>query len=59
MIPKGFRAAAVEAQMRYKNRPDLGLIAADEFQAAAGVFTQNVSQAAPVTWSKNRIAHGR
>ncbi|MDR2423043.1 MAG: bifunctional glutamate N-acetyltransferase/amino-acid acetyltransferase ArgJ [Deltaproteobacteria bacterium] len=59
MIPKGFRAAAVEAQMRYKNRLDLGLVVADEFQAAAGVFTQNVCQAAPVTWSKNRIAGGR
>jgi glutamate N-acetyltransferase/amino-acid N-acetyltransferase len=59
MIPKGFRAAAVEAQMRYKNRPDLGLVVADEFQASAGVFTQNVSQAAPVIWSKNRIASGR
>ncbi|MDR0548580.1 MAG: bifunctional glutamate N-acetyltransferase/amino-acid acetyltransferase ArgJ [Deltaproteobacteria bacterium] len=59
MIPKGFRAAAVEAQMRYKNRLDLGLIVADEFQASAGVFTQNVSQAAPVVWSKNRIATGR
>ncbi|MDR1086524.1 MAG: bifunctional glutamate N-acetyltransferase/amino-acid acetyltransferase ArgJ [Deltaproteobacteria bacterium] len=59
MIPKGFRAAAAEAQMRYRNRPDLGLIVADEFQASAGVFTQNVSQAAPVTWSKNRIAQGR
>jgi glutamate N-acetyltransferase/amino-acid N-acetyltransferase len=45
--------------MRYKNRLDLGLIVADEFQASAGVFTQNVSQAAPVVWSKNRIATGR
>ncbi|MDR1609056.1 MAG: bifunctional glutamate N-acetyltransferase/amino-acid acetyltransferase ArgJ [Deltaproteobacteria bacterium] len=59
MIPKGFRAAAVEAQMRYKNRPDLGLIVADEFQAGAGVFTQNISQAAPVIWSKSRISQGR
>jgi glutamate N-acetyltransferase/amino-acid N-acetyltransferase len=45
--------------MRYKNRLDLGLIVADEFQASAGVFTQNVSQAAPVVWSKNRIGQGR
>jgi glutamate N-acetyltransferase/amino-acid N-acetyltransferase len=45
--------------MRYRNRPDLGLIVADEFQASAGVFTQNVSQAAPVIWSKNRISQGR
>jgi glutamate N-acetyltransferase/amino-acid N-acetyltransferase len=45
--------------MRYKNRLDLGLVVADEFQAAAGVFTQNVSQAAPVIWSKSRIARGR
>jgi glutamate N-acetyltransferase/amino-acid N-acetyltransferase len=45
--------------MRYKNRPDLGLIVADSFQASAGVFTQNICQAAPVLWSKNRIARGR
>ncbi|MDR1546653.1 MAG: bifunctional glutamate N-acetyltransferase/amino-acid acetyltransferase ArgJ [Deltaproteobacteria bacterium] len=59
MAPKGFRAAAVAAEMRYKGRPDLGLIVCDQFQASAAVFTANVCQAAPVLWSKPRAAAGR
>jgi glutamate N-acetyltransferase/amino-acid N-acetyltransferase len=59
MFPKGFRAAGVAANMRYKDRPDLGLIVADEFQAAAAVFTKNICQAAPVLWSRPRTTNGR
>ena len=55
----GFKAAAVAAGMRYKDRLDLGLITADEAVAAAGVFTRNLVQAAPVIWSRDKIASGR
>ncbi|MFH1137203.1 MAG: bifunctional glutamate N-acetyltransferase/amino-acid acetyltransferase ArgJ [Pseudomonadota bacterium] len=55
----GFKAAAVAAGLRYKDRLDLGLIVADEAAAAAGVFTRNLVQAAPVIWSRDKIASGR
>lgn len=55
----GFKAAAVAAGLRYKGRPDLGLIMAEEPVTAAGVFTQNIVQAAPVLWSKEKAASGR
>lgn len=47
-VVPGFRAAAVACGMRYRNRPDLALIAADSPAAAAGVFTTNRFTAAPV-----------
>ena len=56
---KGFRAAAVAANMRYKNRLDLGLIVAENPAAWAGVFTRNICRAAPVLWSAERAARGR
>ncbi|MDR1921168.1 MAG: bifunctional glutamate N-acetyltransferase/amino-acid acetyltransferase ArgJ [Candidatus Adiutrix sp.] len=59
MMVKGFKAAAVEAGLRYKGRPDLGLIAADGLCAWAGVFTQSVCRAAPVAWSRDKAARGR
>ena len=59
MAVKGFKAAAVAAGMRYKNRFDLGLIAADSAAAWAGVFTQSLCQAAPVLWSRRCAARGR
>ncbi|MFH1091015.1 MAG: bifunctional glutamate N-acetyltransferase/amino-acid acetyltransferase ArgJ [Pseudomonadota bacterium] len=59
MRVSGFKAAAVASGMRYKNRLDLALIATDEPAAAAGVFTRNLVQAAPVLWSRERISAGR
>lgn len=59
MTVKGFKGAAVAANMRYKDRFDLGLILADAPAAWAGVFTQSVCQAAPVIWSRQRAALGR
>ena len=59
MAIKGFRAAAAAANLRYKDRFDLGLIVADSPAAWAGVFTQSVCQAAPVVWSRERCAQGR
>jgi glutamate N-acetyltransferase/amino-acid N-acetyltransferase len=45
--------------MRYQGRPDLGLILAESFYSGAAVFTDNVCQAAPVIWSKDRFREGR
>ena len=59
MAVKGFRAAAVAANMRYKDRLDLGLIVAEGPAAWAGVFTRNICRAAPVHWSAEAAARGR
>lgn len=59
MTVKGFKSAAAAANMRYKNRFDLGLIVADTPSPWAGIFTRSVCQAAPVVWSRRRAALGR
>jgi glutamate N-acetyltransferase/amino-acid N-acetyltransferase len=59
MMVKGFRAAALAANMRYKGRFDLGLIVADVAASWAGVFTRSICRAAPVLWSTERAALGR
>jgi glutamate N-acetyltransferase/amino-acid N-acetyltransferase len=56
--PLGFRAAAVAAGIK-PGRPDLALIVADASCAAAGVFTTNLAQAAPVLVSREHLAGGR
>ena len=50
----GFRAAGVRAGLRaHGERPDLALVVNDgPRQVAAGVFTRNQVQAAPVLWSR-------
>ncbi|MDR2613380.1 MAG: bifunctional glutamate N-acetyltransferase/amino-acid acetyltransferase ArgJ [Deltaproteobacteria bacterium] len=50
----GFRAASAASGMRYRNRPDLGLIVADPYCGWSGVFTRNLCAAAPVLWSRER-----
>jgi glutamate N-acetyltransferase / amino-acid N-acetyltransferase len=55
--PLGFRAAAVEAGIK-PGRPDLALLAADRPCAAAGVFTTNRAQAAPVVVAREHLAGG-
>jgi glutamate N-acetyltransferase/amino-acid N-acetyltransferase len=52
----GFRAAGVAAGIKYKNRRDLALIVSDVPAAAAGVFTRNAVQAAPVRLCRQRLA---
>ena len=47
-LPRGFRFAATNCGLRKAPNLDLGLIMSDEEVAAAGVFTQNLVQAAPV-----------
>lgn len=62
----GFRAAGVAAGLRDPSgtrsgtRPDVALVVNDgPDHAAAGVFTRNRFQAAPVLWSRQVLADGR
>ena len=59
---RGFRAAGVHAGFRADpDRLDFAMLVADEPCAAAGVFTQNVFCAAPVTVSRQHLgpdSHG-
>jgi glutamate N-acetyltransferase/amino-acid N-acetyltransferase len=55
--PRGFRAASVAAGLK-PGRDDLALIVADSGCAAAGVFTANLAQAAPVIVSREHLAAG-
>ena len=49
---RGFRAAGVAAGLKPSGRPDVALVVNDgPGAAAAGVFTRNRVQAAPVLWS--------
>jgi glutamate N-acetyltransferase/amino-acid N-acetyltransferase len=58
--PAGFRASGVTAGLKASGRPDLSLVVNDGPQrAAAGVFTGNRVQAAPVVWSRQVLADGR
>ena len=53
---KGFRAAGVEAGVKYANRRDVALIAADVPCVSAGVFTTNLVAAAPVVVDRAKLA---
>ncbi|HVQ93398.1 MAG TPA: bifunctional glutamate N-acetyltransferase/amino-acid acetyltransferase ArgJ [Mycobacteriales bacterium] len=58
--PKGFRAAGVAAGINSTGTLDLALIVNDgPHDAAAGVFTVNRVQAAPVVWSRQVLSTGR
>jgi glutamate N-acetyltransferase/amino-acid N-acetyltransferase len=54
-MPRGFRFGAMNCGLRRPPRLDLGLILADQPAAAAGVFTQNLVQAAPVVVSRRHL----
>jgi glutamate N-acetyltransferase/amino-acid N-acetyltransferase len=54
----GFLAGAVAAGIRYQGRPDLALIMSEVPAAAAGVFTTNKVQAAPVLLSRAHLSRG-
>jgi len=54
-LPRGFRFAAMNCGLRKAPNLDLGLIIADEEVAAAGVFTQNLVQAAPVVLCRRHL----
>jgi glutamate N-acetyltransferase/amino-acid N-acetyltransferase len=52
----GFGAAAVACGLKASAAPDLALVVGDPGTVAAGVFTTNQVVAAPVVWSRNRLA---
>lgn len=56
--PLGFRAAAVASGIK-PDRLDLALLVADAPCTAAGVFTSNLAQAAPVLVSREHLRGGR
>lgn len=56
---KGFRAAGVAAEIKYKGRNDVALIVADEPCAAAAVFTTNKVAAAPVLYDREIVRGGK
>ncbi len=55
---KGYRAAGVEANIKYVGRPDMAMIVSDAPAVCAGTFTRNVVKAAPVLWDAD-IVHNR
>jgi glutamate N-acetyltransferase / amino-acid N-acetyltransferase len=58
--PKGFRASGVTAGLKSSGRSDVALVVNDgPSRVAAGVFTTNRFQAAPVIWSKQVVSDGR
>lgn len=58
--PKGFTAAGVAAGLKQSGKLDLALVVNNGPEAhAAGVFTSNRFQAAPVRWSIDAVADGR
>ncbi len=59
-VVPGFRVGAAASGMRYRDRLDLALIAAEggEGAAAAGVFTRNRFCAAPVEICRDRVGKG-
>lgn len=57
-LPKGFQAAAVEANFKKAGRKDLGLIFSDRPAVAAGLFTTNIFCAAPVQICRKIISTG-
>ena len=58
-IPLGFRYSALYAGIRKDTRDDLALIVSDTPAAAAGVFTTNLVQAAPVRLCKKHLEVSR
>ena len=58
-LPLGYRYAATYAGIRRAEKDDLGLIVSGLPAAAAGVFTQNRVQAAPVKLCRRHLAASR
>jgi glutamate N-acetyltransferase/amino-acid N-acetyltransferase len=59
--PLGFRSAGVACGIKARGGMDLAVIVSDAPASAAGVFTTNKAQAAPVLVSRDQLArsHGR
>ena len=56
--PQGFRAAGVSCGIKTKG-PDFALIVSDVAASAAGVFTTNRAQAAPIVVSRQNLSASR
>ena len=56
---KGFKAAAIKAGIRGRDRLDLALMVCEKSATAAGVFTTNLVKAAPVLLDMERLASGK
>jgi glutamate N-acetyltransferase / amino-acid N-acetyltransferase len=54
--PAGFRAAGVACGIKANGKLDLSLLVSDRPASAAGVFTTNLAQAAPVVLSREHLA---
>jgi glutamate N-acetyltransferase/amino-acid N-acetyltransferase len=52
----GFGAAGVACGLKASGAPDLALVVGDPGTVSAGVFTTNQVVAAPVVWSRDRLA---
>lgn len=57
--PLGFKAAGVEAHVKYASRKDFALLVSDVPASCAGMFTTNAVAAAPVRLCRARVASGR
>ena len=56
--PKGFRAGGLHCGLKKTERHDLGAIVCDVPAAAAGVYTLNAFQAAPLQVTQESIGQG-
>ena len=52
---KGFEAAAVAAEIKYKGRTDMALVYSQVPCKVAGAFTTNLVKAAPVKWDQSVV----
>lgn len=57
-VVPGFEAAAAAAQIKYEGRTDMALIYSGVPCVAAGTFTTNVVEAAPVKWDQKIVKQG-
>jgi glutamate N-acetyltransferase/amino-acid N-acetyltransferase len=59
--PAGFVAGGLASGIKESGAPDLAIVATDDHASAvaAGVFTTNLAQAAPVQISKGHLTNGR
>jgi glutamate N-acetyltransferase/amino-acid N-acetyltransferase len=58
-LPKGFRFAAASCGIKKSGAPDIAILAAEHTVSAAGAFTSNRVQAAPVLVSKQHLQRSR
>ena len=52
---KGFEAAGIAAEIKYKNRSDMAIVYSQTPCNVAGTFTTNVVKAAPVKWDQQVV----